>query len=109
MLTNNVKHTAIAFSKPYLSTPQAVPVCDDVAFRVDTITPGSVLRLEPDESATRLVSVAAGKVRVKLGDEDEFVVGPHGLVKVKAGVGCVLRNGIYIDAVVHTVVLEGYE
>ncbi|KAK4126455.1 hypothetical protein N657DRAFT_615213 [Parathielavia appendiculata] len=99
----------IAFSKPYLSTPQAVPVCDDVAFRVDTITPGGVLRLEVEANMTRLLSVAAGKVKVKLGDEDEFVVGRHGLFKVKPGVGCTVRNGLYMDAVVHTVVLAGYD
>jgi hypothetical protein len=67
-----------------------------------------VLRLEADASSTRLVSVAAGKVRVKLGEE-KFVVGPHGLIKVKPGVGCAVRNGVYLDAVVHTVVLGGYE
>ncbi|KAK4098319.1 hypothetical protein N658DRAFT_499560 [Parathielavia hyrcaniae] len=99
----------IAFSKPYLSTAQAVPVCDDVAFRVDTITAGGVLRVEAEADTTRLVSVAAGKVKVKMGDEDEFVVGPHGLFKVKPGVGCAVRNGLYVDAVVHTVVLGGYE
>ncbi|KAK4152330.1 hypothetical protein C8A00DRAFT_44588 [Chaetomidium leptoderma] len=96
----------IAFSKPYLSTAQAVPVCDnDVAFRVDTVLSGNVLQLESDPHKTRLCSVAVGKVRVKIGDEAEFVVGPHGMFKVKAGVACSVRNGLYLDAVLHTVVL----
>jgi hypothetical protein len=85
-----------------------VPVCDDVAFRVDTVLAGQALQLDADANTTRLCSVAAGKVRVRIGEEPEFVVGPHGLFKVQAGVGCVVRNGLYLDAVVHTVVLGGY-
>lgn len=100
--------SAIAFSKPYLSTAQAVPVCEDVAFRVDTVLSGNVVQLEADAEKTRLCSVAAGKVRVRIGDEAEFVVGPHGLFKVKAGVACTIRNALYLDAVLHTTVLLGY-
>ncbi|KAL2258114.1 hypothetical protein VTK26DRAFT_8704 [Humicola hyalothermophila] len=103
----------VAFSKAYLSvgpaSDRAVPVCDDVAFRVDTIHAGGTLRLDADPDRIRLCSVAAGKVRVRIGDDEpEFVVGPHGLFKVKAGVGCVVRNGMYIDAVLHVTVLQGY-
>ncbi|KAK3905967.1 hypothetical protein C8A05DRAFT_30204 [Staphylotrichum tortipilum] len=99
----------IAFSKPYLSTPTAVPVCADVHFRVDTILSGATLQLAAEPDTTRLCSVAAGKVRVAMGSEKEFVVGPHGMFKLRAGVGCVVRNGMYLDAVVHTVVLAGFE
>lgn len=67
-----------------------------------------MLRLDPDPSQTRLCSVAAGKVRVTIGDEAEFVVGPHGLFRVKAGAACSVRNGLYLDAVLHTTVLLGY-
>lgn len=98
----------IAYSRAYLSTSQAVPVCDDVAFRVDTIFPGSMLRLEADPGKTRLCSVAAGKVRVKIGNEVEFVVGPHGMFKVRPGAACTVRNGLYLDAVLHILVLQGY-
>ncbi|KAH6632341.1 hypothetical protein F5144DRAFT_573747 [Chaetomium tenue] len=100
----------IAFSKPYLSAtpPQtSVPVCDGAAFRVDTVLAGHALALEADAHKTRLCSVAAGKLRVRIGDEAEFLVGPHGMFKVKAGVRCVVRNGLYLEAVVHTVVLGG--
>jgi hypothetical protein len=101
--------TAIAFSKPYLSTAaQSVPVCDDVAFRVDTVSAGNTLQLEADAGKTRLCAVAAGKVRVRIGDEADFVVGPHGMFKVKAGVACTVRNGLYLDAVLHTTVLVGF-
>ncbi|KAK3307314.1 uncharacterized protein B0T15DRAFT_529880 [Chaetomium strumarium] len=98
----------IAFSKPYLSTSLAVPVCDDVAFRIDTISPGSDLSFAPDPNKTLLCSVAVGKVRVKVGTEAEFVVGPHGMFKIKAGTACNVSNGLYLDAVLHTTVLTGY-
>ncbi|KAL2166906.1 hypothetical protein VTG60DRAFT_2045 [Thermothelomyces hinnuleus] len=103
----------IAFSKPYLSnttsTPHAaVPVCDDVGFRVDTIQPGDKLLLDAEADKTRLCSVAAGKVRVSIGGEPEFVLGPHGLFKVRPGAACTVRNELSFDAVLHTVVLGGY-
>ncbi|KAK3294303.1 uncharacterized protein B0H64DRAFT_184045 [Chaetomium fimeti] len=99
----------IAFSKPYLAATSqtGVPVCEDVAFRVDTVLAGHALPLEADAHKTRLCSVAAGKVRVSIGEETEFVVGPHGMFKVKPGVRCVVRNGLYLEAVVHTVMLGG--
>ncbi len=46
-------------------------------------------------------------MRVRIGEEKEFTVGPHGLFKVKAGIGCEVRNGLYIAAMVHVVVLGG--
>ncbi|KAK4248291.1 hypothetical protein C7999DRAFT_13707 [Corynascus novoguineensis] len=110
--TSTAESEAIAFSKPYLSTPGtpqgAVPVCDDVAFRVDTVQPGHELRLEAEADKTRLCSVAAGKVRITIGAEPEFAVGPHGLFKVPPGAECTVQNGLGFDAVVHTVVLGGY-
>ncbi|KAL2018233.1 hypothetical protein VTK56DRAFT_1140 [Thermocarpiscus australiensis] len=98
----------IAFSKAYLSANQAVPVCDDVVFRVDTIASGKTLRLQADENKMRVCTVAAGKVRVKVGDEPEFTIGPHGVFKVKAGMACSIRNRMYIGAVLHIMVLPGY-
>ncbi|KAL1843072.1 hypothetical protein VTJ49DRAFT_3207 [Mycothermus thermophilus] len=98
----------IAFSKPYLSSTRPVPVCEDVGFHVDTIPSGGTLQLEAESDKMRLCSVAAGKVRVTIGSEPEFVVGPHGMFKVKAGVTCTVRNGLHLDAVLHTTILEGY-
>ncbi|GAB1319580.1 hypothetical protein MFIFM68171_09790 [Madurella fahalii] len=106
--TTGVDAETIAFSKAYLSTNQDVPVCDDVFFRVDTIYSGNSLQLEADPDKTRICSLAAGKVRVKIGDQPEFIVGPHGMFKVKAGVTCTIRNRMYLDAVVHTTVLQGF-
>ena len=91
-----------------METSKAVPVCDDVFFRVDTIPPGGVLRLEPEEAQMRLCSIAAGKVQVKLGDVGEFLLGPHGMFKVKPGVECYVTNRLYLDAVLHTTLLQGF-
>ncbi|KAL2134695.1 hypothetical protein VTI74DRAFT_11099 [Chaetomium olivicolor] len=107
-MTDRTAKTAIAFSKPYLSTSQAIPVSDDVAFRVDTISAGNTLTLEADANQIRLCSVAAGKVSVTIGGEEGFSVGPHGMFKVKPGVACTVKNGLYLEAVVHIVVLTGY-
>ncbi|KAL2164932.1 hypothetical protein VTH06DRAFT_228 [Thermothelomyces fergusii] len=111
--TSTTETEAIAFSKPYLSNPTstpygAVPVCDDVGFRVDTVQPGDKLLLDAEADKMRLCSVAAGKVRVSIGDEPEFVLSPHGLFKVRPGVACTVRNELPFDAVLHTVVLGGY-
>ncbi|KAK4448009.1 hypothetical protein QBC34DRAFT_301814 [Podospora aff. communis PSN243] len=98
----------IAFSKSYLSTNHVVPVMDDVFFRVDTIYSGATLQIDPEEFKTRICSVASGKVRVRTGDEPEFTIGPHGMFKVKPGVGCKVQNWMYMDAILHVTVLDGF-
>jgi len=103
-----ISRADIAFSMSYLSTNQAVPVLEDVAFRVDTIRAGDTLQLEPDGGKTRICSIASGKVRVRTGDEPEFTIGPHGVFKIQAGTSCSVHNRMYTDAVLHTVVLHGF-
>ncbi|KAL2267272.1 hypothetical protein VTJ83DRAFT_4549 [Remersonia thermophila] len=98
----------IAFSKPYLSSARAVPVCEDVGFHVDTIPSGGTLQLLAERDAMRLCSVATGKVRITIGSEPAFDLGPHGMFKVKAGVACTVRNELSMDAVLHMTILEGY-
>ncbi|KAK0666702.1 hypothetical protein QBC41DRAFT_397695 [Cercophora samala] len=104
----DTKSESIAFSKSFLSSTHAVEVCEDVAFRVDVIGSGHHLKIEGDPNQIRLVSLASGKLRVKIGEEPEFVIGPHGMFKVKAGVSCTVSNRMYIDAVMHTTVLNGF-
>ena len=91
-----------------MSSNQTVPVCEDVTFRVDTIQSGGTLTMEPDPAKTRICSIAAGKVRVRTGDEPEFIIGPHGMFKVKAGATCTVQNWMYVPAVVHVTVLSGF-
>ncbi|KAK4200981.1 hypothetical protein QBC40DRAFT_172508 [Triangularia verruculosa] len=98
----------IAFSKSYLSSAHAVDVHEDVAFRVDTIKSGHSFKIEADSHQLRLCSLASGKLRVKIGDEPEFVIGPHGMFKIKAGSSCNVSNRMYIDAILHSTVLNGF-
>jgi len=98
----------LAFSQSYLSTTQAVSVCEDVAFRVAHIKAGSSLQLGRDDNATHICSLATGKLRVKFANEPEFVIGPHGMFKVKPGAACTVQNRLYIDATLHISSLEGF-
>ncbi|KAK1755580.1 hypothetical protein QBC47DRAFT_413331 [Echria macrotheca] len=98
----------IAFSKPFLSASQAVPVSEDVSFRVMTIHSGATLQLEADDEATRLCSVASGKLRVRVASEPEFVIGPHGMFKIKSSVVCSVQNRMYVDAILHITVISNF-
>ncbi|TPX12781.1 uncharacterized protein E0L32_000958 [Thyridium curvatum] len=94
----------IAFSNPYLTTNQAVPVDDGIAFRVEVVRAGQSRRLGPEQGATRICSLAAGKLRVRVDGEApaaQFSIGPHGMFKLKPGVGATVENRLYIDSVLH--------
>ncbi|KAK3938231.1 hypothetical protein QBC46DRAFT_265828 [Diplogelasinospora grovesii] len=107
--TRSAKPENIAYSKSYLSTNHTVSVCEDVGFRIDTITSGGTLRFGRNaDEQTRLCSLASGKVRVKIGDKPEFAIGPHGMFKVRPGVECTVQNWMYIDAVLHVTLLSGF-
>lgn len=93
----------IAFSKSFLENSQSIPVAADVSFRVDTIKSGHKLEFEANTSNTRYCSVAAGKLRVSIAGQPEFVIGPHGVFKIKPGVKAWAQNRLYIDSVVHVV------
>ncbi|KAK3389346.1 hypothetical protein B0H63DRAFT_463461 [Podospora didyma] len=98
----------IAYSKAYLSANHEASVCDDVTVRVSTIYSGTTLKLNADATKMRICSVGTGKVSVQLGGEPEFVIGPHGMFKVKPGVACVVRNTMYLDATLHMTLLSGF-
>ncbi|KAG8160388.1 hypothetical protein KVR01_009924 [Diaporthe batatas] len=93
----------IAFSKAFLENSQSIPVAADVSFRVDTIKSGHKLEFEATTSNTRYCSVATGKLRVSIAGQPEFVIGPHGVFKIKPGVKAWAQNRLYIDSVVHVV------
>jgi hypothetical protein len=97
------KISDIAFSKSFLENNQSVPVAADVSFRVDTIKSGHKLEFEELASYTRYCSVASGKVRVTIAGQPEFIIGPHGVFKIKPGVKASAQNRLYIDSVVHVV------
>ncbi|RYP76646.1 hypothetical protein DL769_003606 [Monosporascus sp. CRB-8-3] len=98
----------VAFSTTYLSQQgQAVMVAPNIAFQVVIVRPGTTHMWKKDATnKLRLCSVAAGKVKVKMHDE-EFTIGPHGMFKVGPGVECTAINMLYLDAVLHISVLPG--
>lgn len=96
----------IAFSKPYLENNQSIPVAADVSFRVETIKSGHKLEFEAITSRARYCSVASGKLRVSIAGQPEFVIGPHGVFKIKPGVKAWAQNRLYVDSVVHVVSVE---
>ncbi|KAG6360381.1 hypothetical protein INS49_011439 [Diaporthe citri] len=96
----------IAFSKSYLENNQSIPIAADVSFRVDTIKSGHKLEFEVATSRSRYCSVASGKLRVSIAGQAEFVIGPHGVFKIKPGVKAWAQNRLYIDSVVHVVSVE---
>jgi hypothetical protein len=97
-----------AFSKSYLSANHDVPVCEDVSYRVETIHAGGTLSIEPDPGQVMICSVASGKVRVQVGAEPEFIMGAHGMFKLKAGIKGTIQNWMYVDAVLHITRLSGF-
>ncbi|RYP15293.1 hypothetical protein DL765_005817 [Monosporascus sp. GIB2] len=98
----------VAFSTTYLSQQgQAIMVAPNVAFQVIIVRPGTTHMWKKDGTGKlRLCSVAAGKVKVKMHDE-EFTIGPHGMFKVGPGVECTAINTLYVDAMLHISVLPG--
>ncbi|RYO74871.1 hypothetical protein DL766_008152 [Monosporascus sp. MC13-8B] len=98
----------VAFSTTYLSQQgQAITVAPNIAFQVVIVRPGTTHMWKKDGTGKlRLCSVAAGKVKVKMHDE-EFTIGPHGMFKVGPGVECTAINTLYVDAMLHISVLPG--
>ncbi|KAH8903193.1 hypothetical protein BR93DRAFT_931633 [Coniochaeta sp. PMI_546] len=98
----------IAFSKAYLSTNQSVRVSQDASFRIDVVTSGSSLRWAATPDRMRICSVGAGKVKVRIQDEEEFDLGPHGMFRLLPGRSCVVLNRLYGNAVLHVTEVSDY-
>ncbi|KAH7630889.1 hypothetical protein B0T09DRAFT_126534 [Sordaria sp. MPI-SDFR-AT-0083] len=106
--SNSDKPIGFAYSKAFLSTSHTVPVCNDVQFQVKTIHTGQTITMDPEDGQTRLVSVATGKLRVKVGDEPEVMIGQHGMFRIEPGQACTIENRVYVDATLHVTHLSGY-
>lgn len=72
-----------------------------MAFHVVVVSAGTSHRIEASSNKIRFVSVAAGKIQVKVSGEEDFVISTNGAVKVLADVACVLHNPFAIDATLH--------
>jgi len=99
----------VVFSNAYLRRNKTVPIADGIGFNVIFIKPGSPHNWQPEADSIRICVVAAGKLVVKLGDGDGAIdvnVGPHGMFKILPGMGCVVKNRLYIDAVLHVTTID---
>ncbi|KAM0340844.1 hypothetical protein ACHAPU_010260 [Fusarium lateritium] len=90
----------IAFSNSYLTSGQPITVSEDVSFNVILLKPGSASHWNVEEDKLRTCSVAAGKVRVTMG-EKTFQMGPNGMFVVRPGQACKVENRLYQDSVIH--------
>ncbi|KAM5344754.1 hypothetical protein ACJ41O_010616 [Fusarium nematophilum] len=90
----------VAFSNSYLTSGHPVTISDDVSFNVLVVKPGSVSHWAVEDDKLRTCSVAAGKVRVTMGDKT-FQLGPNGMFVVRPGQTCKVENRLYLDSVVH--------
>ncbi|CAJ0541255.1 Ff.00g079590.m01.CDS01 [Fusarium sp. VM40] len=90
----------IAFSNSYLTSGQPVTVSEDISFNVIVLKPGSASHWKVEDDKLRTCSVAAGKVRVTMG-EQTFQLGPNGMFVVRPGQACKVENRLYLDSVVH--------
>ncbi|GKU02079.1 unnamed protein product [Fusarium langsethiae] len=90
----------IAFSNSYLTSGQPVTVSEDISFNVIVLKPGTSSHWNVDDDKLRTCSVAAGKVRVTMG-EQTFNLGPNGMFVIRPGQACRVANRLYLDSVVH--------
>lgn len=86
-----------------------MPVEPGVGFNVIALKPGGSHKFSAGESL-RLCSLATGKLSVKTtggpGSDTEFRIGPNGMFKVPPGMACVVRNRVYVDAVLHVTTVD---
>ncbi|KAJ4015866.1 hypothetical protein NW752_006795 [Fusarium irregulare] len=90
----------IAFSNSYLTSNHPVTVSEDVSFNVIVLKPGHSSPWTVEDNKLRTCSVAAGKVRVTMG-ENTFHLGPNGMFVIRPGQACKVENRLYLDSVVH--------
>ncbi|RYP34807.1 hypothetical protein DL766_002797 [Monosporascus sp. MC13-8B] len=104
------KHN-IAFSTAHLRTAKPVPVHPGIGFHIVTLHPGTTFGLEPLSDKIRIVSIAKGKVRLRISDADgvELTVNADGAVKVPPDTACVLENRLSTGATLHVCCLQQHQ
>ncbi|KAI1773894.1 hypothetical protein F4818DRAFT_85214, partial [Hypoxylon cercidicola] len=95
-----------AFSNSYLAQNQVVQIGRDISFQVITVKPGAIYSWEISTDKLRLCSIASGKLHVRMHDQ-EFSMGPNGMVRIKPRVSCIATNRLYVDAMVHVATIPG--
>ncbi|KAM4066364.1 hypothetical protein HRG_000473 [Hirsutella rhossiliensis] len=98
----------VAFSGAFLTSAQPIPILPDIGIHVIVAKPGSSKRWGAEANKVRACTVAAGKVRVKIG-ETSFLVGLNGAFHIKPGQSCLVENSFYLDATIHCFSVKDYE
>ncbi|KAI1412511.1 hypothetical protein F5Y13DRAFT_162850 [Hypoxylon sp. FL1857] len=93
-----------AFSNAYLAQNHTIQISREVSFQVITIKPGTVHEWQACTKTLRLCSVASGKLQVKIYNQ-EFPMGPNGMIRIRPGIGCTVMNKLYVDAMVHVTIM----
>ncbi|RYP23030.1 hypothetical protein DL765_001285 [Monosporascus sp. GIB2] len=104
------KHN-IAFSTTFLRMAKPVPVHPGIGFHVVTLHPGTTFSLEPLSGKIRIVSIAKGKVHLRISNADgaELTVNADGVAKVPPDTACVLENRLSIGATLHVCCLQQHQ
>lgn len=98
----------VAFSGSYLASPRPVQLAPDIGLHVIFAHPGSSHRWEVEANKARACTVAAGKVRVKVG-ETWLTIGLNGAFVIKPGQSCLVENCYYHVATIHCFSVHDYE
>lgn len=85
-----------------------ITISPDICFNVHVLLPGKTINVTAQKDKFQVFSVAAGKVKVKV-DEQTIQLGPNGAFPLRPGVGCVIENRLYFNAVVHCTTVKEYE
>lgn len=62
---------------------------------------GAPFQFAADQTTTRVCTLANGKLRVKVDNEEEYAIEARGVFKIDAGVGSRVFNRCYEDVVLH--------
>lgn len=89
---------AIAFSSIYLTATQPITIADDIAFHRLRIPPGGMHTWTPVDNKLRYCEVISGKVELKMGGQ-QVAIGDGGMFIMRPGMGCVVENRTYGEAV----------
>lgn len=90
-----------------MSQNEPLAVAEDVGNHVLVLKPGGSHRFTVASSTLRILNIAGGKVKVKVGGQT-FDIGRHGSVKIMPNQACVLENRHYGDAEVFCTAIEKY-
>lgn len=105
-IKDEVTNMNIGFSNAYMSDQRPITISPGVSFNVLVLKPGRPYHWPVVISMVRTCSVSAGKISVKMGDNETFKLGPNGVIVIRPGQDCTVSNRLYTDAVLHCTTFE---